>query len=69
MHVYGYEHLLTFFNLGRGGLLIEDAAGSNSRNFLASATLGMLYKKDSFKVNNHKCFSKPLSFSLGELVI
>jgi hypothetical protein len=49
LHVYGYEHLLTFFNLGRGGLLIEDQAGSNSRNFLASATLGMLYKKDSFK--------------------
>ena len=48
--MYGYEHLLTFFNLGRGGLLIEDQAGSNSRNFLASATLGMLYKKDSFKV-------------------
>ena len=42
--------MLTFFNLTRVGLLTEDTAGSNSKNFIASATFGAFYKKDSFKV-------------------
>ena len=50
LHTYGYHHILTFFNLSRVGLLIEDTAGTKSNNMLASTASRYLYKRDMFKV-------------------
>ena len=52
-HTYGYDHILTWFNLQRAGLLLEDSAGQNyAQNAIASTALAFINKRDMFKVRN-----------------
>ncbi|CBY22767.1 unnamed protein product [Oikopleura dioica] len=49
-HTYGYNHIITWFNLQRAGLLIEDSAGqSYAQNAIASTALAFINKRDMFK--------------------
>lgn len=47
-HTYGYDHLLTWFNLAKAGLLVEDTAGHGS-GVIASGALAFINKRDMFK--------------------